>query len=130
MVVTDLKPEMVQAGENLLRELDAEQADVDSAFWYLFPDEGYWKLLVSFRDVEKEGPRVKYERIQKALSRIQQQGAPGPALADIGITKPQSPLVTLLKGAVRTGPGISGIRFSNNVINGQLIRDAHIYRLT
>jgi hypothetical protein len=38
-------------------------------------------------------------------------------------------MITLLRVALRTGPGIGGIRFSSNVINGTLIEDAYIYRL-
>jgi hypothetical protein len=128
MVATDLTPELVKAGESLLRELDAENGNVDSALWFYFPEDGNWKLLLSFRDLEREGPKAAYARIQKALSKLEEGKAP--ALADVGITKPNTPLIGLLKTAVKTGPGISGIRFTNNVINGQLIRDAHIYRLT
>jgi hypothetical protein len=128
MVATDLTPDLVQAGESLLKELDSENAKVNSALWYYFPDDGNWKLLLSFGDAGKEGPRAAYARIQKALSKLGE--GKGPALADIGITKPDAPLLELLKTAIRTGSGVSGVRFTNNVINGQLIRDAHIYRLT
>ena len=41
---------------------------------------------------------------------------------------PDAPVVALLRTAIRTGPGISGIRFKNNVIDGTLIEDAYIYR--
>ena len=51
------------------------------------------------------------------------------SLDDIAVSKPKNPLLKLLKIAIKTGPAISGIRFTNNVINGQLIKDAHIYRL-
>jgi hypothetical protein len=39
-------------------------------------------------------------------------------------------MVASLRSAVRTRPGIDGIRVTNNVINGLVIEDAYIYRLT
>ena len=51
------------------------------------------------------------------------------SLDDLALAKPDAPLVTLLRNAVRTGSGIHGIRFSNNVMNGTVIEDAYIYRL-
>ncbi len=119
---------MMKGGENLLRELDAASVNVDSALWFYFPEEGIWKLLLSFPDVEKKGPKAAYARVQKALSKLGE--GPAPPLDDVALAKPNSPLLRLLKVAIRTGPGISGIRFSNNVVDGQLIPDAYIYRLT
>jgi hypothetical protein len=45
------------------------------------------------------------------------------------MVSPKHPLLQLLKGAIQTGPGINGIRFSRNMINGTYIDDAFIYRL-
>ena len=47
----------------------------------------------------------------------------------IGLLAPDDQLLGLLGGAIQTSPNsISGIRF--NVINGVLISDAYIYRLS
>jgi hypothetical protein len=51
-------------------------------------------------------------------------------LKDITILDSNDSLITLLRLAIKTGDGISGIRFSQNVINGTLIEDAYIYRIT
>ena len=127
MVVDTLSPDLVKGGENLLRELDAANADVRAAVWLYFPEEGFWKLLLSFPNVEKQGPKATYARVQKALKKL--GGKQAPHLDDVAVTRPNAPILQLLGTAIRTGPGISGIRFSNSVINGQLIPDAHIYRL-
>jgi hypothetical protein len=37
------------------------------------------------------------------------------------------PLIQTIATMVNTGPGISGIRFSDNTINGIRISDAYIY---
>jgi len=128
MVVNTLTPELMEQGKKLLQELDASSVKVDSALWFYFSEQGSWKLMLSIPDVEKEGPKAGYETIQRALSKLGEGEAP--SLDDIAIARPDAPLLRLLKVAIRTGPGISGIRFSNNVINGQLIPDAYIYRLT
>jgi hypothetical protein len=82
---------------------------------------------LSFPNIAKEGPKSSYAKIQKALVKLKKKD--GLALDDVTLAKPSGSLIDLLKVAIRTGPGISGIRFSNNVINGQLIADAYIYRL-
>ncbi len=128
MVAIAFTPELVEKGKNLLEELDASNVKVDSALWFYFSEQGFWKLMLSIPDVKKEGPKAGYEKIQKALSKL--GAGQAPALDDVVVAKPDAPLLRLLKIAVRTGPGISGIRFTNNVINGQLIPDAYIYRLT
>jgi uncharacterized protein YbjQ (UPF0145 family) len=44
---------------------------------------------------------------------------------------PENALIELLSTAIQTpADAVAGIRFSNNTINGQLIPDAYIYRLT
>jgi len=127
MVANTLTEQLVNEGKYLIEELDASGINVDGALWFYFPEEGFWKLMLSFPDVEKIGPKLSYVKVQKALSKLKEKG--NLSLDDVALAKPNAPLMHLLKIAVRTGSGISGIRFSNNVINGQLIADAYIYRL-
>jgi hypothetical protein len=49
---------------------------------------------------------------------------------DITVVEDDSPLVQLMKSLVKTGPNISRIRMSRYVVNGQLIEDALLYRMT
>ncbi|HYA20635.1 MAG TPA: hypothetical protein VEG25_08340 [Burkholderiales bacterium] len=128
MVTSSLTGKLTEDGETLLKAPDAANVPVDAAFCFYFPEEGFWKLMLSFQGIEKEGPKAAYATIQKALLGIPEEHRL--AHDDVAIAKKDAPLVQLLRVAIRTAPGISGIRFSNNVINGQLIADAHIYRLT
>jgi hypothetical protein len=50
-------------------------------------------------------------------------------MLEMSLVKREDFIVTLLKKALKTDPGISRIRFTGNVINGTLIEDALIYRL-
>ncbi|MFI0416568.1 MAG: hypothetical protein ACH255_20820 [Candidatus Thiodiazotropha sp.] len=127
-MVNSLTEELIKAGEALLKEADASNFKIDAALWFYFADQEAWKLLLHIKEVEKEGPKHIYNRLQKLLVKAKiKEDLP---LSEIALSKPKAPLLNLLKIAVRTGPGISGIRFTGNVINGQLIPDAYIYRLT
>jgi hypothetical protein len=53
------------------------------------------------------------------------------AVDDDGKVKKDDELVKLLRVLIRTGPdNLNEIRFTENVINGVLIEDALIYRMT
>jgi hypothetical protein len=69
-----------------------------------------------------------YRKIQTVISKFSDELGEL-SLNHITLAKPDSPLVKLLRVAIRTGGGISGIRFKSNVINGTVIEDAYVYRL-
>jgi hypothetical protein len=74
----------------------------------------------------KRGPRAAYGDIQKILESEKEFG--NLRLDDLVLEKPDARIVELIRKAMRTGSGITGIRFKNNVIDGTLIDDAYIYR--
>ncbi len=130
MVGSSLTQELIDQGKELLKALDEAGVRARCALWFLFPDEGAWKLVLSFPNLDEEGPRKAYARVQKVLSKVMKGRQAPLRLYDITILKPDSPLMELLRAAVITAPdAISDIRFTNNAIDGQLIPDAHIYRL-
>ena len=128
MVAMTLTKEMIEAGAALLRKLDASGVRPDAAFWFYFSDVQQWKLVLAEMKLGESGPRQIYKKIQEGISTDQTE-MQGLALDNITLTKPDAPIVVLLRLAIRTGPGISGVRFTNNVINGTVIEDAYIYRL-
>ena len=69
-----------------------------------------------------------YHDIQKVLREI--SGRKRVGLSDITVMGDDAAIVSSLRKAITTGNDISGIRFSRNVINGQYIEDAYIYRMT
>jgi len=129
MVGTQLTSELIQDGATLLQGLDEAGVPPDAAFWFYFSDINAWKLLLAEVDVATEGPREVYRSIQKTLQTLRDR-ITGLTLDDISVAKPDAPLIKLLSLALTTGPGMSGIRFTGNVINGTLVDDAYIYRLT
>jgi len=127
MVITALDDRLIEGGLRLLKQLDDADVFVDAALWFYFTDKEAWKLLLSLPEAIGGGPRAAYKVIQEAISKLADLPF---SLDDVTVAQPDAPVLRLLRIAISTGPGISGIRFTNNVVNGQLIQDAYIYRLT
>jgi hypothetical protein len=129
LVGEQLTPDMIKSGALLIAALDKLNLLVKGAFWLQLPDQRVWRLVIASPEVRVAGPRAVYRKIRAALGRL-----PGEVAAvgtkDISVVDEKAPLFQLLRSAVSTGPGISGVRFTRNVINGQLIEDAYLYRLT
>jgi hypothetical protein len=127
MVAVALTDEMIGAGGALVRKLDERGLRPDDAFWLYSSDTERWKLVIAEVRFGKQGPRETYKQIQNAIAALDNEPI---ALASVTLARPDAPLVASLRSAVRTRPGIDGIRVTNDVINGLVIEDAYIYRLT
>jgi hypothetical protein len=119
---------MVEAGASLVEKLDARDLSPTAAFWFYLADREDWSLFLAQEKLVSNGPRWAYSQIREALSGSSPESA-RLSLDAISVARPDSPLVSLLGAFVRTGPGISGIRLTNNVINGTVVEDAYIYRM-
>jgi hypothetical protein len=126
MVASFLSPDMVSAGEQLVRALDDSGTRITSALWLLPPEEQSWRLIISSPEVAEKGPHAFYQKIDGVLRK-----RPNKVLStsSISAVPPSNPLITLFRVALKTGQGFSNIRFTQNVINGILIPDAYVYRL-
>ncbi|MCH8206109.1 MAG: HEPN domain-containing protein [Chloroflexi bacterium] len=124
-----LTDEMIDAGAELTRRLDSTALPVSSCLWLFMSESNLWRLVIASPEVTTSGPKKTYRKIRSVLSEM-----PGAlsqlTLSDIGVVEENDRLISLLRSAIKTGNGISGIRFSRNTINGQFIDDAYIYRLT
>ena len=129
------KPTLVdadmKAGEALLKKLDKIKFNVKAALWFYMPDSEEWRLLFASPLVDKIGPTKTYEKIQSLLPELQEELEQNYELSlqNISVVSPKADLIKLLKTAVKTGPGVSHIRFARNVINNVFIEDAYIYRV-
>lgn len=127
MVTNTLTDIQIKAGEALIKAGDVSKLPIDAAFWFYFQDQETWKLMLSIKGVEKSGPKSTYNKLQKLITKTKlNEKIP---LSEVALLKHKAPLLSLLRTAIKTGPEISGIRFTGNVINGQLIPDAYIYRI-
>ena len=129
-VATNLDAEMIKSGAELTQQLDNEKIVVKAALWNYLGDQGAWRLIIASPDVTLSGPRKMYQKIQRSLARLhKREEGIGLSLDNISVVEPSYPLVLLLKHAVTTADSISGIRFKNSTINGQVVEDSYIYRL-
>lgn len=127
LVAPVLTPEMVAAGEELLRAVDNSGVHVTAALWLLPPDEASWRLVISSPEVAAKGPHAFYQKIDQVLRKL---GGQVLSTSLVSALPPSHPLLSLLRITLKTGPGISNTRSTQNVINGVLIPDALVYRLT
>ncbi len=128
VVKEQLTGSMIDAGAELTQKLDESGLPVTAALWLFVPELNEWRLLFASPEVSTKGSRDVYEKIQSAIGQLGASAATVP-LSVVGLLDVEADLVRLLKVAIRTtGPGLSRIRFSKNVINGHFIDDALIYR--
>ncbi len=129
------KPTLVdadmKAGEALLKKLDKIKFDVKAAFWFYMPDSEEWRLFLALPLFDEKGPKKTYEEVQSLLPRLKEELEQDYELTlqNISVVSPSDDLIKLLKTAVKTGPGVSHIRFARNVVNNVFIEDAYIYRV-
>ncbi len=128
MVGTDLTPALIQEGATLVGALDHMGEAPTAALWFLTPDIGAWKLLLSEGTVGTEGPRSVYRTIQRTLNKLRDQLS-HLSLDDIKVVRDDHPMLKQLAGSVSIDPAMGGLRFRHNSVNGTLIEDAYIYRL-
>ncbi len=126
LVTESLSDSMMKAGAKLVERLDAQNAELKSAFWLYFSEEKSWKLVLASPLVDSLGPRVYYKKIVDINKASKDEETI--SLNDIGVSNTSNQIVQLIKFAVSTGTGISGLRFSRSTINGFFIEDSYIYR--
>jgi hypothetical protein len=128
MVGAALTPQLIEEGAELLQALDVSGLTPDAAFWFYFSDINAWKLILAEMRVGPDGPREVYKQVQRTLDALSDT-IKSFSLADVVVAKPDAPVVSVLKRALRVERNAGGVRFSQNVIDGVLIEDAYIYRL-
>jgi hypothetical protein len=122
-----LVKELIDDGKRIIEALDATNFDVKAAMWFYQTDTGEWQLIIASPYLDNSGPIRAYEFVQNKMATI--SPAPGIKIKNIALKSPQDELIKLMRIAIRTGHAISGIRFTQNVINNVLIEDAFIYRM-
>lgn len=128
MVKTDLTTEMIVAGRRLLEAFDRGGFRAPACYWFYFPESDRWRFVVASPEVRTRGPHAVYRKVQTLARKVPDvANVFGPS--DVTVVADKDPLVTLLRSVVAI-PGIGGVRITNSSINGTLIDDAYIYRLT
>jgi hypothetical protein len=128
MVEADLNQQLIDAGAKLVQSLDKKGLSPEAAFWLYSSDSQTWRLFLVETRLGKAGPKGVYRQIQKVIKELPEESRVL-SLSDIGLLQSDAPFVKRLRTAIKTGRNISGIRFTNDVVNGNLIEDAYIYRI-
>lgn len=118
---------MINSGDQLIKQMDTEKADVKSAFWFYTPEENTWKLIVVSPKVAEEGHRRYYKRVIEANKKLPEE-SPHVSLNDISVSSVDDAIVQLLM-TIKTDNSINNLRFSKNTVNGHFIDDVYIYRM-
>jgi hypothetical protein len=128
LVKETLSSEMISAGAEFAQHLQNSQFITDGLLWLYSPENNFWRFVIVSSEVRTRGPKKVYQDVRAVLSSIPENEQRIP-FDSIIVLDSHDPLILLLRTALTTGQGISGIRFSQNVINGVLIDDAYIYKL-
>ena len=128
LVGAQLTPEMISSGAALVSKLDTLKIQIKAALWLLLPDQHVWRLVIGSPEVRVLGPKAMYRKISRAVEKLPVTVV-SISTSDISVVEDRDPLLVTLRQAIATGPGISGIRFSRNMINGLFIEDAYLYRV-
>lgn len=123
---TQLVDSDINDGMRLIQKLDMTDFSVVAALWFYYSDVIEWRLIIASWYLDMNGPKKAYSFLQTLLIDFD---IPSISLENITLISPEHDIIKLLSSAIQTGPDLSKIRFTRNVINGQLIEDAYIYRI-
>lgn len=121
----DNENERINLGRDLVLKLDETSFEVRSAFWFYFPENKEWRLILSSPFEAKYGPKKSYEFLSNLLIR---EGI-GIPLQNISVLSQSNPLIVNLRFFTRTDRSICGISISDCYINNFHIDEAFIYRM-
>jgi hypothetical protein len=123
--MAQLSEKFIADGRGFVQALDGAGIVSSAALWLWWPNENTWRFVLSSPLVQKGSDMpVKIAAVLATMP------------ADFAVTRDnillyelQDPAIQTLHKAIQTGPGITAMRMSGNVINGVRIDDAYVYRL-
>lgn len=123
--MAQLSEKFIVDGRAFVQALDNAGIVSSSALWLWGGGENAWRYVLSSPLVQKGSDMpVKIAAVLATMP------------ADFAINRDnillyelQDPTIQTLHKAIQTGPGITAMRMTGNVINGVRIDDAYVYRL-
>lgn len=117
---------MIEEGRRLLTALDKADVAVRAALWLYNSERETWTLQLAMPAFDALGPRASYEALEKVI----RSAKIGLRLDQVGVARSDAPMIETLRSAVKTPvKAVSGIWFTQNVVEGVVVEDAYIYRL-
>jgi hypothetical protein len=121
LVGTDL-----QAGRQIVEELESLGITVDVAAWLQDDETGTWRLVLSSPALTRSGSRRVYDAVVALLRRMDDVDLD---LDDVRVLSPHDGIVSDLKNRIRTNDDLQEIRLDGLYLGGQSFRAARIYRV-
>lgn len=124
-MTAQLTSEMVQAGEDLLRELDRHKFPAKAALWLYKEEPDEWRLVIATPHLRSMGPLKNYKSVQKVIAKFETPIK----LRSVALVDTRDRMIKGLWTSSRRRAAVSGVRLSHTVVGGRLIEDAYIYRV-
>lgn len=123
--MADLSDKQIADGKRFIQALDEAGVVSSAALWFWSAPAKTWHYVLASPLVEpNQDMPVKIAAVLALMP---------PDFAvnrdNLKLYPPQAELVRNLQNMIQTGPGVSAIRMTGNVINGVRIEDAYVYRL-
>lgn len=127
MVARTLVVPDIDAGRAFVEALDTAKLPIQAALWLYNSELDRWRLTLATRLVDRLGPLETYRRLNEVWEGLPEDVRQ--TLGEYSVISPADVLIRALSKTIQTGPEISGIRMSKNVVDRVYIDDAYIYRV-
>jgi len=124
-VSVQLTSDMVQAGEDLIRELDRAKFSAKTALWLYEEERDRWSLVIATPQRRQMGPLRSYRAVDRVLSKINSPID----LSSISLVDTKDRMIKGLSAPFPSRAAAAGFRLSHTIIAGRVIDDAYIYRV-
>ena len=123
LVKEALTDEMIEAGAELIANLDRQDWPLVGAFWMFDPERNDWRLMLVSPAVDKEGDFESYRRIDNIL-----RASTTPlSLTDVSV-RPDPRILPALTAGLPPGWEEGGRRLKRTALKGVYIDDVYLYR--
>lgn len=124
--MAQLSEKFIADGRAFVQALDGAGVVSSAALWLWRGNENAWRFVLSSPLIDDKGGDMPV-KIAAVLATMPQGFAV--ERANLLLFPPNDPAIQTLHKAIQTGPGITAMRMTGNVINGVRIDDAYVYRL-
>ena len=127
LVKEPLTHEMIAAGEELMRVLEAANIELSALFWLYTVEAGQWRLTLATPLVDTLGPKKTYATVRNALSSAS-SAIQGLDLLSVTAVSPNERLVRALASVSGlANSSLATKRLPRSYLNGIYVDDIYIY---
>lgn len=120
-----LTKEMIDAGAELLRDIEGWPLELSAAFWLFFSEADEWRLVLVSSRVDTDGPLKLYAKLSDLLYNGTEKKY-GLDLSNISLFSPGEPLVRAA-ASVSKLYDLTGKRLARGNFNGVYVEDIYVY---